>query len=183
MSQPLAQYAELLGQIKLRIRQGKTRAVLSPILQQAVAKLQTPENNDDIKVPQAVAKISGDSYPSIVQQLVAQLQLRDPAVCLWGFSKFGIALLAIKMRFQFCFRDVPRCLADYSFESSLVQLGMGRNCERLFRAIGEHADQLDMAALLSRNGKAEERKYLDDILTGESFQLRHGRGNLFRGWR
>lgn len=118
MPQPFVQYAELLGQIKQRIRQGQTRAVLSanaemiltywdigrmilerqaregwgssviprlsrdlhnelpevkvfsernigymirlareygasPILQQTVAKLQTPENNDDIKVPQA----------------------------------------------------------------------------------------------------------------------------------
>jgi predicted nuclease of restriction endonuclease-like (RecB) superfamily len=138
MSPKLVHYAELLGQIKQRISQGQTRAVLSansemiltywdigrmilqrqdregwgasviprlsrdlhnelpevkgfsernigymirfareygasPILQQAVAKLQLSENKGDIKVPQAVAKISGDSAQSIVQQLVAKI--------------------------------------------------------------------------------------------------------------
>jgi len=144
MRQPFVQYAELLGQIKLRIRQGQTRAVLSanaelinmywdigrmlqerqhregwgaaviprlaldlrnelpeikgfsernigrmiafyraypalgPILPQAVAKIQPPDNNEDIKVPQAVAKISGEDAQSILQQLVAKI--------LWGHN-------------------------------------------------------------------------------------------------
>lgn len=48
---------------------------------------------------------------------------------------------------------------------------MGRNCKRLFRTIRETANQLDMAALLSCYGKAEQCKYLDDVLTGKSFSL------------
>lgn len=139
MPQKLVHYAELLGLIKQRIRQGQTRAMLSAnaemiltywdigrmilerqeregwgasviprlshdlrnelpevkgfsernigrmiafyraypalgsILPQAVAKIQPTENKEDIKVPQPVAKISGDGAQSIVQQLVAKI--------------------------------------------------------------------------------------------------------------
>ena len=85
-------------------------------------------------------------------------------------------LLAVKMRFQFCLRNVPRCLTDNGFESSLVQLGMGGNSKRLFRTVRETANNLNVAAFLSGYGKAEQREYLD-VLTGKSFQLRHGRAN------
>jgi len=143
MPQKLVHYAELLGQIKQRIRQGQTLAVMSanaemiltywdigrmilerqeregwgasvlprlsrdlhnempevkgfsernigymirfareydasPILQQTVAKLQMPENNDDVKVTQPVAKISSDGAQPIVQQLVAKKLLGAP---------------------------------------------------------------------------------------------------------
>jgi hypothetical protein len=64
----------------------------SPILQQAVAKLQPP-GTEDIKVPQAVAKISGEDAWSILQQLVAKIRwghnillmekIKDLPVRLW----------------------------------------------------------------------------------------------------
>lgn len=105
MPQKLVQYAELLGQIKQRTRQGQTLAIrlshdlrnelhevkgfserdigymirfarehgTSPILQQVVAKMRPAENEDFIKVPQPVAKISDYGAQSIVQRLVAQI--------------------------------------------------------------------------------------------------------------
>ncbi len=85
------------------------------------------------------------------------------------------------MLFQFRFRDVPRCLTENGFESPLVQFGMGRNGKRLFRAVRLSANQFNVAALLTCYDEAEQRKYFDDILAGESFQLRHGRECLFRG--
>lgn len=158
MPKKLVHYAELLAQVKQRVRQGQTRAVFSanaemtltywdigrmilerqeregwgasviprlsrdlrnelpevkgfsernigymirfareydvpPILQQPVAKLQALENKNDIKVPQAVAKISGDGAQSIVQQLVAKIpwghnillmeKIKDASIRLW----------------------------------------------------------------------------------------------------
>ncbi|MBI5100359.1 MAG: DUF1016 domain-containing protein [Nitrospirae bacterium] len=137
MSTKLVHYSELLGQIKLRIRQGQTRAVLSanselismywdigrilherqhregwgaaviprlsrdlrnelpeikgfsernigrmiafyraypalgPFLPQAVAKMQSMGNSDDIKMPQAVAKLPTGDSSEILQQFVA----------------------------------------------------------------------------------------------------------------
>lgn len=43
------------------------------ILQQAVAKLQQPENKDVLKVPQAVGQLSINEHPVIVKRLVSQI--------------------------------------------------------------------------------------------------------------
>lgn len=43
------------------------------ILQQAVAKLQQPENKDVLKVPQAVGQLTVNAHSVIVQRLVAQI--------------------------------------------------------------------------------------------------------------
>ena len=56
------------------------------------------------------------------------------------FLSLLIGLLAIKMRFQFGFGNVPRCLADYGFKSSFVQLMMGGNRKGLLRTVREVAD-------------------------------------------
>ncbi|MDO9289019.1 MAG: PDDEXK nuclease domain-containing protein [Thermodesulfovibrionales bacterium] len=45
----------------------------SPILQQAVAKLQPAENTDFIKVPQAVAHVAVNDHSEFLQQLVAKI--------------------------------------------------------------------------------------------------------------
>jgi len=109
---------------------------------------------------------------------------RTTAICFDDHSgQTWRVLFAVKMWFQLCLGDIPRRLTENGFESSFIQFGMGGNCKRLFRTIRKTTNKLDMAALLTCYDEAEQRKYFDDVLTGESFQLRHGRGYRFRGWR
>ncbi len=73
---------------------------------------------------------------------------------------------------QVGFGNVAECLTVNGLESAFIEMGMVWNCKRLSGAIGEGSCQLDVAAFLPNDDKAERRQYCYDILAGQDFQLR-----------
>ena len=84
---------------------------------------------------------------------------------------------------KFSFGNIAEGLAVDGSEGSGINFRMVRNRQRLPRAIGCKASELDVASTLIFRHKAEAMKNPDDFLAGESLKFWHSLPVQVQSWR